>query len=280
MPNPKPPALGVKADWTTQAYWFFDSKADVDAKWEKYLAQNPGLVKIMLLDAKNYEKLYNNGNAGDKGLSPEVAEYVVKKAHAANLRVFAHIETADDFRLGLKIGLDGFAHAPYYGWDGKIEDQPTDDLTLADIKLAAEKKIVVNVTAQRGEYSAVESYKDGKIVFNQERLTRIHDRHRKLFNLMYRNGLKILFGNDNYGKTVMPEIDYFYDNRIFDNQTLLKIATQDTPQAIFPNRKIGKFSEGYEASFLVLAENPLKDFNAVKKINLRFKQGVFIEVKK
>lgn len=261
-----------------QAYIFFDSKSDVDAKWEKHLASKPDIVKIALLDAENYDKYYAEGNTVDKGLSPEVAEYVVQKSHQANLRVYAHIETPNDFRLGLKIGVDGFAHVPNYGWDAK--EPLKDDLTSADLKLAAKQGVIVIPTAKRGEFSAVESYQDGKIIFNQERRRKIIERHRKLFKEMVRYGVNIVFGYDNFGQTVQPEILYFAENKIIDNRTLLKIAVEDTPSAVFPNRKIGKLKDGYEASFITLKENPLTNFEAIKNVSLRFKQGTFIELKK
>lgn len=40
-------------------YWFFDSKADVNNKWEKFLAQKPDVVKILLLDAENPMQNFN-----------------------------------------------------------------------------------------------------------------------------------------------------------------------------------------------------------------------------
>ena len=287
----EPRALGFYnyTDWETnmdkikvsrkgenEVYWFVDSKSDVDAKWGKFLAQKPDVVKILLLDAENYEKIRANGKVGDKGLSPEVAEYVVGKAHQAGLRVFAHIETTNDFRLGLKIGIDGFAHAPNYGWNGKIEDIPKDDLTLADIKLAAKKKIAVIPTTQIGKIESTE-YVAGTENLNQERFSQIVERQKRLLNLMHKNGVKVILGSDYYSKTLGIELWHLYDNKIFDNKTLLKIAVEDTPQTIFPKRKIGKLSEGYEASFITLDDNPLKNFETVKKIGLRFKQGFFIE---
>ena len=42
---------------------------------------------------------------------------------------------------------------------------------------------------------------------------------------------------------------------------------------IFPHRKIGALQEGYEASFVVLEGDPIKDFNEVKKITIRVKRG-------
>ncbi len=266
--------LGRKGE--NNVYWFFDSKADVDAKWEKFLAQKPDVVKIFLLDAENYERLSKNGKAGDKGLSPEVAEYVVRKAHAANLRVYAHIETVNDFRLGLRIGVDGFAHAPYYDWNGKIEDQPKDDLTLADIRLAARKKVVVIPTAQIGRIEATDYAEGGERTLAAERFRRVVERQKRLFNLMRRNGVTIALGSDYFGRTLSEELWYLHDNRIFDNETLLGIAAETTPQTIFPNRKIGRLRDGYEASFLVLNGNPLENLERIKDIRLRFKQGFLI----
>lgn len=247
-------------------YWFLDTKADVDAKWEKILASKPDIIKIALLDAENQQKYVAAGDTLDKGLSPEVAAYVVEKAHAANLRVYAHIETANDFRLGLRIGIDGFAHAPDYGWNGKLETKPADDLTLEDIKLAARQKVVVIPTAQRGTLSATDA----------DSIERIVARQKKLFNQMHGNGVRLAFGLDYYGKTLLPEIQYFHDNKIFDDLTLLKIAAETTAQTIFPNRKIGRLRDGYEASFLVLGGNPLTSFAEIKNIKLRFKQGFLL----
>lgn len=260
------------------AYWFLDSKQDVDAKWEKILAANPDIIKIGLIDAQDYEKYVKSGETLNKGLSPEVAEYVIRKAHQANLRVYAHIETANDFRLGVKIGVDGFAHAPYYDWNGSLETKPKDDLTLEDMKLAARKNIVVIPTAQRGTYGTMDFDSNGKGTINRGRFERFVERQKKLFNQMHQNGVRIALGLDNYGSTLLPEILYFHDEQIFDNLTLLKTAAETTPQIIFPKRKIGKLKEGFEASFLVLKGNPLEDFNQIKNIKMRFKQGQLINV--
>ena len=260
------------------AYWFFDSKADVDAKWEKFLESKPDIVKIFLVDTENLEKNRSNGKAGDKGLSPEVAEYIVQKAKKANLRVYAHVDTAFDFRIGLKIGVDGFGHLSNYGWNGK--ESIKDDLTLADIKLAARNKVSIIPTARIGEAEASDYDEKGNATLNRERFNRVLERQRKLYNLMLKNGVNFAIGSDYFGKTLGVELWYLHNNKIFDNKTLLKIAVEKTAQAIFPNRKIGRFSEGYEASFITVAENPLVNFETLKNVNLRFKQGVFIEVKK
>lgn len=261
-----------------RAYWFFDSKADVDAKWQRYIATKPDIVKIGLLDAENYQKYVSAGETVNKGLSPEVAEYVIQKAHQAGLKVYAHIETAGDFRLGLKIGVDAFAHLSGYGWNGK--ETLKDDVTLADVKLAARKKVAIVPTANLGLLSVTSYSKDGKPQIDRERFDRILARQRSVFKSLLENGVTLGLGSDIFGQTLGIEIWYLHDNKVLDNRTLLKIAVENTAQLIFPNRKIGKLKNGYEASFITLDENPLENFETLKDVKLRFKQGSFIEVKK
>ena len=65
----------------------------------------------------------------------------------------------------------------------------------------------------------------------------------------------------------------------FDHATLLRLWTETTAQAIFPGRKIGRLAPGYEASLLVLGQNPLADFSvAVRDIRWRMKQGELLTV--
>ncbi len=54
---------------------------------------------------------------------------------------------------------------------------------------------------------------------------------------------------------------------------LLRTWAVETPQAIFPGRKIGRLEPGYEASFLVLDENPIDRLDALRTIRMRVKQG-------
>ena len=46
--------------------------------------------------------------------------------------------------------------------------------------------------------------------------------------------------------------------------------------SIFPGRRVGRLEAGDEASFLVLAGNPLADFQNVRRIRMRFKGGVLL----
>jgi imidazolonepropionase-like amidohydrolase len=90
--------------------------------------------------------------------------------------------------------------------------------------------------------------------------------------LLHRHGVTIAIGSD-HADTSLAEALHLHALNVFDNLTLLKMWCETTPRAIFPQRKIGSFKEGYEARFLVLDENPIDRFEAVTRINMRFKEG-------
>ena len=96
--------------------------------------------------------------------------------------------------------------------------------------------------------------------------------------LLNKNKVKIAIGSD-HANTPVDEVKALQKLKIFDNLTILKLWCEVSPQAIFPNRKLGLLKHGYEASFLALDENPLTDLSNLSKISLRIKQGHVIKVK-
>ena len=92
--------------------------------------------------------------------------------------------------------------------------------------------------------------------------------------------VRIAIGSDIYSNTALAEALGVHGLNVFDNLTLLKMWCEATPQAIFPSRKIGRLREGYEASFLVLAGDPVRDFMNVKNIDMRIKQGEVLSLSK
>jgi imidazolonepropionase-like amidohydrolase len=75
------------------------------------------------------------------------------------------------------------------------------------------------------------------------------------------------------GAGVLAEVNFLHETGVFSNLELLKMWSETTPKVIFPHRKIGSLQEGYEASFVVLEGDPIKDFNEIKKIRMRVKRG-------
>jgi cytosine/adenosine deaminase-related metal-dependent hydrolase len=79
-------------------------------------------------------------------------------------------------------------------------------------------------------------------------------------------------GSDVFIGTARAELQSL-DELGLDRVTLLRLATQDTPRALFPGRRLGCFDAGCEASFLLLGGDPLADLSQVNMPLLRVKQG-------
>jgi imidazolonepropionase-like amidohydrolase len=260
------------------AYYFLDSVADVDAKWPLIMKYKPDHIKICLLDAADYTAKRKAEKVETYGLSPEVAAYVVKKAHTEDLRVFAHVETADDARLCAKIGVDALAHMPGYGWNGEGKSKNKYCLTVADAKLFKQAGMTVIPTMNIDHTTQYDTM--GKATVYPERYEALLRYKKAALRALYRAKVPIALGADYYGKTVMPEIDSLIAGKIFSNKELIDIYCRQTPQHIFPKRKLGLIKEKYEASFLVLNESPVENIAAIKTgIVLRIKHGRLLKIK-
>ena len=251
------------------AYYIIDTLADLENKWRKVLDGKPDFLKIYLLTSEDFERKKNNPGSfplGAIGLDPKIVPAIVQKAHAAGLRVSAHVDTATDFRIALDAGVDEMAHIPgyYIGNDDKIEKYL---LTDADARKAAAKNLWV-IPAPI-VYGGIEP----------EVRARIDEGLKHNLGLLKKYKVNIAFGSDSYGRTDVADVSYLNQIGIFSNLEALKIWTEDTPRTIFPSRKIGRLKKGYEASFIVLSGSPLTDFAQIKNINFRFKQGNIIDVK-
>jgi imidazolonepropionase-like amidohydrolase len=253
------------------AYYVIDTAADLERKWPKVIAGRPDFIKIYLLTSEEFEeRKKRTDTVGDRGLEPKLVPLIVRKAHAAGLRVSAHVDTVTDYRIALRAGVDEMAHLPGYYVDLK-DDPRRYELTEGDAR----------ETARRGTWIipspvAYEMFDPQSPSFNprvKERTDAVRSRNLKL---LWGHRVKIAFGSDRYGNTPVADVLYLHRLGVFGNLEMLKIWCEDTPRAVFPGRRIGRLRPGYEASFLVLRENPLVDFAAVKLIALRVKQGVLI----
>ncbi|NAS29902.1 hypothetical protein GTQ40_02860 [Flavobacteriaceae bacterium R38] len=243
------------------SYIFLDTKRDVEKKLPGFFAENPDVVKVFLIDSEYYTENYHNKKMGDNGLSLPILKETIKRAKAHNLDVFAHIETAYDFLKAIEAGVNYFAHMPGYGWDGDIQSKKRYEISDEVMDLAIKRDVgIIPTLGQAFNYPLKDSIQKEKFIKN--------------FLIRFKNkGGRILIGSDAFNKTLSGEIQHFIDLNIFTPNELLKIFCHDTPKAIFPNRKIGKIEEFYEANFLVLKENPLEDINAIKGITMKVKKG-------
>ncbi len=220
-----------------------------------------------------------NNAAAKKSVSEEVAAYVTKKAHDAGLRVVAHIETFDDLKIGLKISVDIFAHLPHYGNDPYRSNPAQPTFTQEELKTIRKRNIVVISTLSLNEeYSIARNASNNyQGVLDSVRFDKVVEFQKKTTETLRNAGFVFAIGSDRDSLT--PELNYWVENNIFDASSTLHTATVITPQIMYPKRKIGILKEDYEASFLVLEDNPLVNFEQIRNIKLRFKQGYLLNAR-
>ncbi len=246
----------------SQAYWEIDSPADLEEKWPFILAGRPDLIKVILSDSEHYNPDSHLHPVLGKGLDPALVPLIVARAHAAGLKVAAHIDTAHDFHVAVTAGVDELGHLPGYGLNA-ADDPATVHLTDSDIALCAAQHCRLQATA-------------GIFVDDHTAPADLASRRRSQLDNLTRlkaAGIPILIGSDHYGQDSLHEAAYLQSLGLWSPLELLRMWSVTTPQAIFPKRRIGQLEPGFEASFLVLAANPLLDFNATHTILDRWKQG-------
>lgn len=278
----------VERGWfENRSYIVLDTDADVETKWPVITSGRPDFLKVYLVHSEDDATVGQPGHSAQRsGLHPGLVPQIVAKAHAAGLPVTAHVETAEDFRHAVRSGVDEIAHVP--GWlVTSAADGESARLTEADARLALERHVRVVTTAVAG--SAMPAVPGHHLHGHHAAHARGPSDHQSAapddswshilkdnIALLHRAGLRVLIGSD-HAETSQAEVMQLHRFRLFDNRTLLKMWCEDTPTSIFPDRRIGRFEEGYEASFVALAGNPIEDFVQVQHIVRRFKQGVNLD---
>jgi hypothetical protein len=249
-----------------KSYHIVSSAADLDATWPRLLSSKPDFIKIILEHSEDYERsLADPSPSVRRGLAPTLARNVVERAHREGLRVVAHTGTAGDFRAALDAGVDQVAHLPGYNIPAGADEQRY-TLTALDAAKAARDGVVVTPTAS---LNSAQQRDTNRVAF-------VRQFQAANLRLLKNAGVRIAVGTDNIEDVGAVEFQYLASLDVFTPAELLRLWSEVTPQAIFPKRQIGRIAPGYEASFILLARDPLEDLKATGEIVRRFKQGVEI----
>lgn len=250
------PAEWAKTRGEGDALFSVSTEKDIDRAWPKLIAGHPDFVKVFLVHSDEYATRRDNPalSPRQRGLDPALVPAIVSRAHAAKLRVSAHIENAHDFHVAIAAGVDDIAHMPFVG----SEKPESYRIAEEDLRAAAGRGVSIATTLDWIEDSA----NDAQVRVARDNLAN-----------MRRARNTIVIGTDLFRKTARDEADRIVAHHLMSNLELLQTWSVATPQAIFPQRKIGQFADGFEASFLVLSGDPLADAANLEKIALRVKQG-------
>lgn len=246
-----------------RGYVVVDRVEDIAKKWPLFAANNANWVKIILVHHEQSQRRGDSQFFGVNGLKTEVVKPLVAFLKAKGLRVAAHVESAADYALAVDAGVDLVAHLPGYQW-WKGYAPEVYQLTDASIAMAAQKKIPLIATA--GVTSLFKSNRDQHLVKVKALQTANLQRLRKA-------GVPVLIGSDRFDANVLAEVDYLRGLSVFDDRQLLGMLLTDTVRFLYPKRQVGQFSEGFEANFLVVDNNPLQDWSALRRIQQRVWQG-------
>ena len=261
------------ADGDGAFLWILDSLSDLERKWPRILAGRPDFIKVVLVHSEEFARRRTDSAYFNwRGLDPALVPEVVRRAHAARLRVSAHVETAADFHAALVAGVDEINHIPGFRGDEhtRITEPARYEVTADDAKLAAARGVWV-VTTLSG-FSVLDPH-------GPDSLTR-----RAADSLFVRN-LRVLrsarvhlaIGSDSYRDDSVQEAAYLATLGVFTPLELLRLWSEATPRAIFPQRRVGCLDDGCEASLLVLSADPAADFANTKRITLRMKDGRLLQ---
>jgi hypothetical protein len=249
-----------------KSYFNIDSEKDFIEQWPLIKEGKPDFIKVYLANSEDI------GNTPPltkytlrKGLSPELVSFIVTKAHQDGFRVSAHIETRMDFLNAVHAGVDEITHTPGFYLFSKDELERY-RLKPEDAKLAAKKKVFV-ITALLSR----------NLTEDASLLPLVKEIQAYNLALLHNHGVKIAIGSD-HAKSPVDEVNALQELNIFDNLAILKMWCEVSPQTIFPDRKLGVFKDGFEASFIALDANPLQDLTAISKISMWFKQGHLLAI--
>lgn len=260
------------------AYFNIDSKSELDAKWPSILEGRPDFIKVFL---NGIEDLLPR-TAGDRpaiGLEAGVLAAVVDRTHAAGLRVSAHVDTAADVEKAVRTGVDELNHMPVLEPIGDAQELPDPAGFLVAPSVAA-------IAAKQGTFvvataSAIPRLHGAR--WHREVRDEVIAHQRTNLRTLLAAGVRVAIASDGISGeepfiTARSEVDYLHRNGLVDPLTLLKMWSENTPATIFPDRRIGRLSDGYEANFLVLEGDPISDFANVSRIWLRVKRGECLAV--
>ncbi len=238
------------------AYVEIADAAALASAWPRVLAGRPDFIKVYLEESEHHAERQNNSQDdpaffGRRGLDPRLVPEIVKRAHAAKLAVTAHVTTAADYRAAVGAGVDEITHLPLA------------PITADDARETARRGITVVTTSV--------SHKPAPAGLDVDEV------HRKNLALLEAVKVKLALGTDHPTRSVIDEADNLLRIGAFGRAELLQLLCVATPRVVFPKRVVGSLDPGSEASFLVLAANPLDDFAALRHITLRVKDGVTLQ---
>ena len=232
----------------------------------KILKGRPDVIKLIItggvLDAKA------KGEPGELKMPAEYVKAACDEAHRAGLKVAAHVESTEGVRCALKNGVDTIEH-------GAVPDQEIIELfkERGACQIATISPALPFALFDRSisGVSEVAQY-NGKIVF---------DGIIECARTCLENGIPVGLGTDTGCPYITHydmwrELNYYHKYCGVSRSFALYTATKLNARLAGIGDVTGSIEEGKCADFVVTKENPLKDLQALRNIDMVVARGHII----
>lgn len=232
----------------------------------KILKGRPDVIKLMItggvLDAKA------KGEPGELKMPAEYVKAACDEAHRDGLKVAAHVESTEGVRCALKNGVDTIEH-------GAVPDQEIIELfkERGACQIATISPALPFALFDRSisGVSEVAQY-NGKIVF---------DGIIECARTCLENGIPVGLGTDTGCPYITHydmwrELNYYHKYCGVSRAFALYTATKLNARLAGIGDVTGSIEEGKCADFVVIRENPLKDLQALRNIDMVVARGHII----
>ncbi len=262
--------------------------SDIAALWKKHMATSPQLTKAVI------ETFGGTGNS----LTNKQLAMLGQRSKAAGLPFFVHVSTLADAKRAIKAGATALAH----GVNSEAIDEEFISLmkqnkviyipTLAVYHNHSDEKYNKRLSSQSALLKPVHSKLQGCLFEQVPQPSKWQEYSWQTRNIAYTNitklhqaGVAIGTGSDAgnpytlHGIGLHNEIDALKKAGL-TNAQIIDAATVNAAQAINQSNKIGQLAVGYEASFLLLGQNPIENINAIHTISQVYKSGQLVNREK
>ncbi len=258
--------------------------SDIDALWQKHMATKPSLTKAVI---------ETFGGSGASLTDKQLTELGIR-SKAANLPYFVHVSTLEDGKRAIKAGATALAH----GINSEAIDNEFITLmkeksvvyipTLAVFHNHHEEKRHALISNQKELLATVPKKLQNCLFEKVPSPSQWREQSWQARNFAYENirklhqaGIVIGTGSDAgnpytlHGTGLHNEIDALKKAGL-SNAEIIDAATINGAKTINRSTTLGQLKTGYEASFVLLKNNPLTDISHIHHIEDVFKAGSIV----
>jgi imidazolonepropionase-like amidohydrolase len=217
------------------------------------------LIKLMVSGGVNSP----GPESGPCELFPDEISAAIDAAHALGRKVSVHAHGNTAIRRSVEAGADSVEHGVF--------------LSADTMELMARKKTFLVPTLCAPYYAAIEGLRQEPDNPDHRRSREIIELHQGAIRKATEQGVPVACGTDAgcpfnpFGKA--PYEMVLLVRAGLSMEQALKAATVNAAELLGIQDSLGSLEEGREASFLCLAENPLKDITAVMHVTRLFLKG-------